>query len=319
VNTSPNPPPPIVSLSLNPAIDLTYEITALEHDRKTRAYACHYDPGGTGVNVGRALEKLNANAHTCLITAGKMGEFLESLLSHELKHFYALKVNGETRINTTISQQKPKHQYEVNAAGAKISTAQLEEISNYFLTTCQQGIGILTGSLPPETPTSTYQIITRKLQAQGGRAIIDAPVAILGNTLSCHPFLVKPNLHELEELQNKKLTSIEQIASEARRLTQQGPRNVCVSLGDKGAILTCQENSYYCRSPRIQMRSTVGAGDSMVAGLAYAFSQEQTPQQALKLAVACGAGTAKYPGTQLFTSEDIHDLSEQINIEILDI
>lgn len=312
-------PLPIVSLSLNPAIDLTYEINDLEHDKKTRATSSHYDPGGTGINVGRALEKLKANSFTCCITAGKMGEFLHSMLNQELNNVTTLQIEGETRINTTLIQQKPQYQYEINAVGPSINSEQLDKIISQFLSLCQQGIGVLTGSLPPGIPDKTYQEINLALQKQGGRCIIDAPVNVLTKALLSKPFLIKPNQHELELLTDKKLNSIEQVANEARTLVEQGTQYVCVSLAEKGALLTGADNSYYCNSPKIKVHSTVGAGDSIVAGLAYAFTQNYSPEQALKFAVACGAGTAMQAGTQLFNPNDLENLAEQITIKTLDI
>ena len=310
----------IVSLSLNPAIDLTYEIsTFLEHDKKSRALSTQFDPGGTGVNVGRALEKLKAKSHTCCITAGTMGLFLESLLKRELKHVVSLQVEGETRINTTLLQHTPHRQFEINASGSAINSQQLETITAQFLKLCGKGIGILTGSLPPGIPENTYQNICTQLQNQGGRAIVDASSDVMKKALLSKPFLIKPNLHELESIQGKKLSSIHQIAYEARQITQQGVRYVCVSLGEKGAVLTCTENSYYCNSPNIKINSTVGAGDSMVAALAYSFAKNEKPEQALKLAVACGASTAKQPGTQLFDTDDLEFLSKQITVNTLNI
>ena len=310
---------PIVSLSLNPAIDLSYEISDLKHDQKTRATRTYYDPGGTGINVGRALEKLKANSYTCCITAGKMGEFLDVMLRQELNNIVSLQVEGETRINTTLLQKSPFQQYEINAVGPTITPSQLDEIISQFLRLCGQGIGVLTGSLPPGIPETAYHTISTELQNQGGRAIIDAPVAVLKKALASNPFLIKPNLHELEILQNKSFNSIDEIASEARQIVRQGTSYVCVSLGEKGAVLTSAENSYYCNSPAIEVNSTVGAGDSMVAGLAYAFSQNSSPEEALMLSVACGAGTARQAGTQLFNSEDIALFLQQVNCKALDI
>lgn len=314
---SPFSSPAIVSLSLNPAIDLTYEIPCLQHDQKSRATKTHYDPGGTGINVGRALEKLSHNTHTCCIIAGKMGDILEGMLNQELKRVTVLKVNGETRINTTIIQHSPYSQYEVNATGSAIEPEQLDTLIEQFLVLCGQGIGVLTGSLPPKTPDSTYQKINCALQKQGGRAIIDAPVNVLKQVIKSQPFLIKPNLHELELLQNKTLHTLEDIAVEAKSLVRQGARYVCVSLAEKGAILTDANNSYYCPSPDINVNSTVGSGDSMVAGLAYAFSHDQSVEGALKLAVACGAATAQQAGTQLFDEGDVRILAKQLTIKHL--
>lgn len=311
---------PIVSLSLNPAIDLTYEISGfLQHDKKSRALSAKYDPGGTGINVGRALEKLNAKSHTCCITAGIMGQFFESMLKQELSSVYTLQVEGETRVNTTILQQSPLHQFEINAPGYTISAQQLDTIISKFLQLCGKGIGILTGSLPPDIPVNTYQSVCSQLQSQGGHAMIDASPDVLKKTLLSSPFLIKPNLHELESLHGKRLTSINQIASEARLIAQQDIHYVCVSLGKDGAILTCPKNSFYCKPPKIDVNSTVGSGDSLLAGLAYAFATNKSPEQALKFAVCCGTGTAKQPGTQLFNLEDIASLSPQTTVKKLNI
>jgi 6-phosphofructokinase 2 len=309
----------IVSLSLNPAIDLTYKVSVLKNEEKSRASTSYFEAGGTGINVGRALEKLKANSHTCYLSAGKTGEILDSLINQQLSHTTPLRVDGETRINTTILQQSPQQQYQINANNFSITPAQLEEISEQFLTLCGQGFGILTGSLPIGISDSTYQRIDLALQKQGGRSIIDAPAHILKKSLRSKPFMIKPNLHELECLCNKSLNTIEHIAVEARQLVRQGTAYVCVSLGKQGALLSCASNSYYCNSPAINVHSTVGAGDSVVAGLAYAFAQNKSPPQALKLAVACGAGTAKQPGTQLFDPEELDNLSDKIDISTLDI
>ena len=142
---------------------------------------------------------------------------------------------------------------------------------------------------------------------------------ILKIALCSKPFLIKPNLHELQTLSKKNLTTTHQIAAEARHIAQQGTSYICVSLGQQGAILTTPDNSFYCNSPEIKTHSTVGAGDAMVAGLAHAFAQNLTPKQALKLAVACGSGTAKQPGTQLFNPDEIDQLSKQLNVKTLDI
>lgn len=311
--------PPIVSLSLNPAIDLTYEIDNLTHDQKTRAKTSFFEPGGTGVNVGKALENLNANCHTCCITAGKIGHVFEQLLADHLNYFSVISAQGETRINTTIIQSHPHRQFEINQAGPYLSPLQTESTIQRFLSLCQHGFGVLTGSLPPSTPESLYSEIIDRLKQQGAKAIIDAPVSTLKKTLSSQPFLIKPNVYELEMLTQKTLRTTQEVALQARKLVNQGIDNVCVSLGEQGGLLSTSENTYFCQSPKIQVKSTVGAGDSMLAGLAYSYSQNLQPNQALQFAVACGAGTAKQPGTQLFNPLELEDLINLISIQTLDL
>jgi 6-phosphofructokinase 2 len=216
-------------------------------------------------------------------------------------------------------QQNPSAQYEINAVGPLISNNQLNQIVDKFLALCQHGIGILTGSLPPGLEPDTYKKINLKLQQQGAKAIIDASAQPLMLAISSNPFLIKPNLHELELLTNKSLTTIEDIAEEARLINKQGTHYICVSLAEKGAILVNSNNSYYCQPPNITVHSTVGAGDSMVAGLAYAFANKMTDKEVLTLAVACGASTAQQSGTQLFELSEVETLSKQITLKTLDI
>jgi len=308
--------PPVVCLSLNPAIDLTYEISHLQHEQKTRAIKTYYHPGGTGINVGRALAQLNIDAITCYTSGGKLGEFLDKLIASELKNTVKLKVSGETRINTTLVQYSPCSQYEINAEGTAMPPTQLNSLKQQFLGLCAGGIGVLTGSLRPDMPISTYADIVRKLNAQGGQAIVDAPAKILAETLKSTPFLIKPNRHELTQLTGKKLDSLDDIIVEAKKITEQGISYVCVSLAEQGALLVDDDKTYYCNLPAIKVNSTVGAGDSLVAGLAYGFAKDMPTSQVLKWAVACGASTSQHPGTALFKLSEVSQLVDKLTVEI---
>jgi len=308
-------PSPIVCLSLNPAIDLTYEITHLQHDQKTRAIKTCYHPGGTGINVGRALAQLNIDATTCYTSGGKLGKFLDQLIARELNNTFRLEVDGETRINTTLVQQSSHSQYEINAKGTAITPVQLNAICQQFLTRCKHGIGILTGSLCPGLPLSTYADLVTKMKAQGGRAIVDAPANILAATLNSQPFLIKPNRYELAQLSGKELNTLDDIIVEARKIVTQGIRYVCVSLAAQGALLVDRQDSYYCGLPRIKVDSTVGAGDSLVAGLAYGFAKNKPPAEVLKWATACGACSSQHPGTALFELHEVILLADKLTVE----
>ncbi|WP_308388771.1 1-phosphofructokinase [Acidithiobacillus sp. AMEEHan] len=307
----------IVTLTLNPAVDVSYEFAQLLPDQKTHASSTRFDPGGNGINVARALKELFVCAHSCCVVAGHVGRLLQTLLRHSLDDPHCVEVIGETRINATLLQQDPAVQYEVTGQGPLLSSLVLEEVRSKVCSLADIGIAVLTGSLPPGVPADFYAQLIEQLRQQGARVILDANGEALQRGIAAKPFLIKPNAHELRQLSGKSLSTREEMIAAARQVQQQGIDYVCVSLGGEGALLIGSEQSFFANAPRIQIRSTVGAGDSMVAGLVAAFAQGQRPEEALRLAVACGSATAAQPGTSIFTHNDLDPLLRQIEVENL--
>lgn len=309
---------PITALCLNPAVDVTYEVPHLIANQKTYATSTRYDPGGNGINVGRALRRLKVPAKTFCVVGGEMGEFLKRMLARQLHDVFYEEVGGETRINGTVLERESDTQYEVSGIGPELSPEHLQHLVENFLASTGSGYAVITGSIQPNVPPDLYAELAEKVRSQGGRAVVDAPVKLLRPALAGKPFLIKPNLFELESLLNRPLTGIDAVADEARRIQQQGIDYVCVSMGPDGALLVGPENTYHASAPGVEVCSTVGAGDSMVAGLSAALALGEAPFEALRQGVACGSGTVRHPGTELFTPEDIAELTPQIEIHTLD-
>ncbi len=317
--TAPANPLPIATLTLNPAIDASYEISRLVADQKSHASATRYDPGGNGINVGRALKELGVPAMNFCIMAGNAGIMLEKLLEQQIDHLFCQKVEGETRINATILQHDPPVQYEVTGIGPPVSGEVLATIADHFLTHLKGGYGVLSGSVPPGVPENVYESLVHRIHEQGAMAIVDAHGDLLKHSLNNRPFLIKPNRYELSLLLNRPAPRIEDVAEEARKLQKSGIRYVCVSLGEAGAVLAGPDGSYLAKAPPIVVQCTVGSGDSMVAGLLAAFSRGETDSEALRLAVACGSGTAAQPGTAIFTRKQVGELLQRTEVTPLDI
>ncbi|WP_414041874.1 1-phosphofructokinase family hexose kinase [Acidithiobacillus sp. M4-SHS-6] len=310
---------PIATLTLNPAVDIAYEVPHLIPDQKSHARTSRYDPGGNGINVARALKELLVCAHSCCIVAGNIGELLQKLLQHQLDSTHCVRVEGETRVNATILQGDPPAQFEVTGIGPLVSDLSLNTIRESFLDLCQEGFGVLTGSVPPGVPDHFYGDMVDKVRAAAGKAIVDAHGILLQLALPHQPFLIKPNRYELSLLRQRELPSLEDVALEARAIQRDGVQYVCVSLGGDGALLVGPDGSYLAKAPPVAVKSTVGAGDSMVAGLVAALARGQSPAEALRLGVACGSGTAAQPGTQIFSHSLVVDLLQQVNVKTLDI
>jgi len=312
-------PSPVALLTLNPAVDVTYTVPRLIADQKAHALATRFDPGGNGINVGRALQRLEVSADSYIVTAGETGHMLERLLVHHLDATHYERVAGETRINSTIMEQESGIQYEVSGIGPSIPPSQLSTLLNSFVTRAGKGIGVLTGSMPADISTELYAELVQRIQDAGGLTVVDTHHEALRHAILTGPFLIKPNRHELETLVGHELPTVELVAEQARLLARQCVRHVCVSLGGEGALLTGPEDTLYATAPKVKALSTVGAGDSMVAGLIAGFIRKLPLPDILRLAVACGAGTVQQPGTELFMAETVATLVPTIRIRELGI
>lgn len=314
-----SPASTITTLCLNPALDVTYHVSKLIPEQKSRSDLARHDPGGNGINIGRALQRMNMNAHTLCIVAGDIGQLLQRLLKQQLINVSYEYVDGETRINSTIIELDTATQYQVTDAGTDIPQQQLTTIIDNFIELTGNGFGIITGSCQSNVPNTLYAQLVDRINAKGGKAIVDTHGDALRHAIDAKPFLIKPNRYELETIIKRELPTIQDIAKEARRLQQQGITHVCVSLGDEGAILVSPDNSYYAQAIDVKVNTTVGAGDSMVAGLVAGFSLYNDSKQALRYGIACGAGTVIHPGTELFSGDELDGFRQQVQIEALNI
>ena len=314
-----NQPLPVAVLSLNPAVDMTYEVPRLIADQKAHAVATRFDPGGNGINVGRALKRLETFAYSYCVVAGEIGELLKHLLRQQLDWVDYEEVEGETRINGTAIEQHPRAQYEISGIGPTIPPSQLDNLLERFEEQAGKGFGVLTGSTQNGVPPELYADLIRRITARGGRAVVDSHDEALRLAIEARPFLIKPNRYELETLLGRRLKDTETVAAEARVLQRSGVNYVCVSLGEDGALLTGPDNSYYAPAPKVDVRSSVGAGDSMVGALVAAFSRDIAPPEALRLGVACATGTVTRPGTELFSADDVQHYFDAIEVRRLDI
>jgi len=310
----------IVVLALNPALDIGYELPQLIADRKVAADKTYYHPGGNGINISRGLVELGVPLQCGSVLGGVSGDVVLRLLEDSLgKSHTVFRVEDETRLNVTLLQQNPPGQYEVDSRGPEIPAQLLDEITDWVLQNSAGGYTVLSGSLPPGVPDDYYRKLAEHISAQGGRAVVDAHGAVLAEALEARPWLLRLNLYVLEMSINRSMESIEDIAAAARELQQRGIAKVCISLGGRGAVLVDAEGSYHCSAPRVRVHSTVGCGDSLVAGLVAAAYRGEDAQAMLRLGVTCGSATASHPGTELFTRAEIDESNYELELTALDL
>ena len=294
----------ITVLCLNPALDVTYNVKTFVPDKKNYAHATRFDPGGNGLNVARALFRLKRDGFLIAPLAGETGRMIARLCEGQIAPPLFMNIPGESRINGTIIVEDSGFQFEINGIGPTLPSTVLERIQTLMLASARDGFAVLTGSIPPGVPETIYAELAKALKEENARVIVDAKSSLLQQALPAAPFLIKPNRHELEGLTGLNIATLEDALKASQQVRHQyGIGWVCTSMGEEGAMLVGKEGAWVAKAPMVPVVSTVGSGDSMVAALVAGFAMNQSPAEILKMAVACGSGTAMMPGTELFDPE----------------
>ena len=300
----------VVTVTPNPSVDRTLEVTALDRGDVNRATATRIDAGGKGVNVTRALV---ANGHRSLAVlplGGGDGDVLSRLLIAGGVPHRIVPTAARTRTNITLSEPDGTVT-KVNAPGAPLSA---EELAALVDTAVEMLTGagwlVLCGSLPPGAPGDLYATLTQRAHAAGVRVAVDTSGAPLAAALAARPDVVKPNLAELAELAGHPLAGVDEVIAAAEQARAAGAGAVVVSLGPRGALLVDGAEPALAVPPAVAARSDVGAGDTLLAGFLAAGG---AGSDALRTAVAWAAAAVSLPGTEVpgphlidLTAVDLH-------------
>ena len=300
----------IYTVTFNPAIDYVVRLdTPLEVGTVNRAKGEDCVLGGKGINVSGVLAQLGCESVALGFVAGETGAWLErGLAAQGLRTDFVHLENGMTRINVKI---KAGQETELNGAGPDIPADAMHRLEEQLDRLTEEDILILAGSIPQSLPQDTYEKLLARLEGHGVRTVVDATRDLLVNVLPYHPFLIKPNNHELGEILGKELTTDEEIIAAARTLQQKGARNVLVSMAGDGALLLDETGTVHRMGcPKGKVVNSVGAGDSMVAGFVAGWQSTGDFLHALRLGTACGSATAFSLG--LATREKIDELLKQL-------
>lgn len=292
----------IVTFTANPSVDRTAEVEALVRGIVTRATGVRIDGGGKGVNVTRALAANGYDSIAVLPSGGLEGAQLLSLLDTESLQVRDVPIRGAIRSNITLAEPDGTTT-KINEPGPTLSTIEVAALSGALLDAAQPGDwAVLSGSLPPGAPLSLYAMLTDRLHAAGVRVAVDASGPVLREALIAAPDLIKPNRRELEQATDMEITSIDDALSAITIACGRGARSVLASLGPDGAVLADATGRYHAWAPVQEPRSTVGAGDALLAGFLAAGGRGPA---ALKEAVAWGAAAVSLPGSRMPRPIDI--------------
>ena len=292
----------IVTLTLNPSLDRTIEVDRLARGAVIRAGGAHLDPGGKGVNVSRALLANGVPSRAVLPCGGGDGRELVRLLEEEGVDVLAVPTSGATRSNVTLAEPDGTVT-KINEPGATMPPEDLERVAETVLHAAGSADWVVVcGSLPPGVPVDVYARLARRFAAAGIRVAVDTSGPALLAAIAAGAVLVKPNREELAEAVGRPLSSLGDVVAAARELRSWGAGTVLASLGADGAVLVDDEGVVVGESRLIEPRSTVGAGDSFLAGFLSVGARGET---ALAEALAWGAAAAALPGSRMPGPGDI--------------
>jgi 1-phosphofructokinase len=292
----------IVTLTANPSVDRTIEVTALRPGTVIRARASRVDAGGKGVNVARALAANGHKAKAVLPSGGAEGAQLEALLTGAGMDLLSVRIAGSIRANVTVVEADGTTT-KLNEPGPRLSRDELDALAATLIDAAAPAEwAVLSGSLSPGTPADWYAELIRRLRGAGPRVAIDSSGAPLAEAIAAQPDLVKPNREELAELTGHPIDTVADVVGAAAALTDRGVHTVLTSLGPAGALLVRRNAAWHATAAAIEPRSTVGAGDALLAG--YLAAGAEGPG-ALAEAVAWGSAAAALPGSRMPGPADI--------------
>lgn len=300
----------IYTLTLNPAIDYLVFVDDFESGRLNRSKKEYKFAGGKGINVSRVLKNIGLKSKAFGFIGGFSGDYLESLLKKEDIESDFVRVNGDTRINIKLKSNK---ETEINANAPEIKENDIDLLLQKIDELKEDDLLILAGNIPSTMPKNIYEIILKKLDKKGIKAVVDTTKESLLCTLKYKPFLIKPNIVELEELFDVKIETKQEIIKYSKELLKKGAKNIIVSMGKDGALFVNENNIYKADAPKGKLINSVGAGDSMVAGFIYKYIETKDLLESFKYSVASGSATAF--SKDLANKKDINDLFKDIIVK----
>lgn len=303
----------IITLTLNPAVDKTTYTAKVVPEKKLRCSQPIYHPGGGGINVSRALARLGCYSTPVYLAGGTTGNHFQQLLAKEHLGSIVVPIEGNTRTNLTVVEESTGLQFRFGM----ISPPILESEWQFCLQILEQQLDfdyiVASGSIPPEVPLDFFGRVAAIAKAKNARLIIDTSGEALEQAIKVGVFLIKPNLAELSALYGHEELAKEDIKEAAQSIIASGACTaVAISMGPDGAGLVTKEEYHQIPSPPVVVKSTVGAGDSMVAGLVYGISNNWNWQDTISYGVACGSAATLNEGTQLCSKADVDRLYAEI-------
>lgn len=281
----------IYTVTLNPSLDYVVDVDDFELGRTNRAVSERLYAGGKGINVSFVLKNLGFESTALGFSAGFTGEEIKKQIQERgITENFITVLNGQSRINIKLRGQQ---ETEINGMGPDIEKEHIQQLLKKLSVLSTGDYLILAGSVPMKISDTIYYDILKTLDKKGIKAVVDTTGDLLLNVLKYHPFLIKPNIHELSELFSTEIKTKEEVVQYGLKLQDMGAQNVIVSMAGDGAVFICENGEIYkSEAPKGVVKNSVGAGDSMVAGFLAGFCETKDFAKAFKMGVCTGSASA---------------------------
>ncbi len=308
----------IATVTLNPSLDKTLTVHGLVIDEVNRWTTFRHDPGGKGINVSRVVHELGGETIAYSFIGGDDGEIMGRLLRREGVTFDFVPIRQAIRSNIIITDIKTRQQTRIGAPGPRISQVELQRLKSKLRNIeSKPGFIVFAGSVPPGIPDDIYRELIEKAKARKIKTALDTEGIWLKKGVEAKPNLIKPNVREAEQLLGMELKDEKAIIKAIYYFLNQGIEVVTISRGKDGLLAATRGQAVKAVPPRVKIKSSVGAGDSAVAGLVLKLSQGASLEEACRLAVAAGTATVLTPGTRLCHRQDVEKLLPMVRIELV--
>lgn len=308
----------IATVTLNPSLDRHVAVPNLVLDDTNRYVSMNYQPGGKGINVSRVIFELGGDTMAYGFVGGVDGDVLRKLLKAHKVPCDFISIHNDIRSNFIITDLKTHRQTRISAPGPKISSGELKKLVDRIT-----GIKpkpshmVFAGSVPPGVPDHIYYELITRMKAMGIVTVLDSADQWLREGVRAKPDIIKPNVREAQGLMGVELKTEEDIIYAVKTIISSGVKIACISRGREGLIIADKNQVLKVVPPDVQIKSTVGAGDSTVAALVLKLSQGGTLEEASRCAVAAGTAATLTAGTELCHKADVESLLPQVTVESL--
>ncbi|MEZ5656457.1 MAG: 1-phosphofructokinase family hexose kinase [Sphingobium sp.] len=302
-------PKPILTLTLNPAIDGASEADTVRHTHKIRTSNERYDPGGGGINVARVLHRLGNAVRACYLSGGVTGALLDNLMEREGIDRLPIPIADVTRISHAVYERSSGKEYRFVPEGPHVEEAEWHGVIDAMAAAdCE--ILIASGSLPPGIPDDFYKRLLDVTRGKGVRMILDSSGVALTHAVEAGGlWMIKPSLGEFEALVGHDCPDADTVGEAARCLAERGAAElIVVTMGHKGAVFADRNGHEHRVPPDVPVKSATGAGDSFVAGMTHTLAAGWEPRRAFLYGMAAGTAAVLTPGTDLCMPEDVERL-----------
>ena len=307
----------VLTITLNPAIDQTVSIDDFKIDQVNRVSKIQNDPGGKGINVAAYL----AASGLKVGASGFLGENNPSLFQNIFEKINIndmfVYISGDTRTNVKIVDEKNKTVTDVNQAGFTIQKENIQKLEEILFNEKRATWYVFSGSLPKGINSDIYKKWIQKAHELDIKIALDASGDSLKEALSAKPDLIKPNHHELSQILDKDLKTKQELIDEAKKLLSQGVQKVCISMGEEGALIFDKDKAFKALPGKVNIKTTVGAGDSMLSGLVLADIKKLSLDESIKIATAYSMGAVETVGPYLPSKDKIEEYKNKIEIKDL--